>query len=99
VSRYVVCTLCGGTGTHVNPAIDCGGLSAEDFADEDFRESYMRGDYDVPCVRCKGQRVLLAADLERIEAESAERARERRERAREDGDVEGYLGSHDPRWE
>lgn len=51
--------LCRGRGKHVNPAIDCGGIPASDFAeDPDFAESYFRGHYDVPCAACGGRRVV-----------------------------------------
>jgi len=29
--HYVVCPTCNGRGKHVNPSIDCNGLTAEDF--------------------------------------------------------------------
>jgi len=61
--RYVVCDVCEGKGTHVNPNIDRNGLSADDFAeDPDFAESYCAGVYDVPCRECGGQRVVPEAD-------------------------------------
>ena len=59
--RFKVCDLCGGKGKHVNPSIDCGGLSRDDFDyDPDFEEDYMRGRYDVSCYQCRGARVMLA---------------------------------------
>ena len=58
-AKYSVCSLCDGTGTHVNPGIDAGGISESDFDDDpDFRESYMSGVYDVPCYECNGTRVV-----------------------------------------
>jgi len=57
--EWCVCGLCNGKGKHTNPSIDCGGLTSEDFdEDPDFRESYMRGDYDVTCSECSGRRVV-----------------------------------------
>ena len=43
-ATYAVCDRCEGKGSHVNPAIDGNGLSAEDFDEQgpDFREDYMR---------------------------------------------------------
>jgi hypothetical protein len=56
---WAVCDLCRGKGSHVNPSIDCNGLTGEDFdEDPDFAESYMRGDYDVQCGQCNGRRVV-----------------------------------------
>ena len=61
--RYEVCDLCDGKGSHVNPSIDCGGLTAEDF-DEDpgFAEAYFNGGYDQPCNQCGGRRVVPVVD-------------------------------------
>lgn len=58
-AHYEVCSRCRGEGKHVNPSIDGHGLGAEDFEDEDFREAYFGGRYDVPCYECKGERVVL----------------------------------------
>jgi len=72
--KYEVCDLCEGRGTHVNPSIDCCGLTREDFdEDPDFREDYVAGVYDVPCNRCGGKRVVpvvaLPEDIAKIVAE------------------------------
>ena len=68
--KYEVCPTCEGKGKHVNPSIDCDGLTAEDFAeDPDFREEYMSGRYDVTCYGCKGKRVVLELDRDNIAAE------------------------------
>jgi hypothetical protein len=56
--HYEVCDLCNGRGSHVNPSIDSGGISSEDFDyDPDFEEDYRRGVHDVPCYQCGGRRV------------------------------------------
>ncbi len=65
--EYEVCPLCEGKGKHVNPSIDCNGLTAEDFAeDPDFLEEYKSGRYDVPCYECRGKRVVPSTTDERI---------------------------------
>jgi hypothetical protein len=57
--HFEVCPTCRGIGKHVNPAIDEHGISPEQFdEDPDFRESYFKGHYDVPCYGCKGRRVV-----------------------------------------
>lgn len=57
-ATFEVCDLCSGKGTHVNPSIDCQGLTQEDFdEDPDFREDYFSGRYDEVCYRCHGKRV------------------------------------------
>ena len=66
-----VCPLCRGNGTHINPAIDCNGLTSEDFAgDPDFTEAYMSGGYDVQCAQCKGLRVVDVVDEENAPPEA-----------------------------
>lgn len=68
--KYEVCPTCEGKGKHVNPSIDCDGLTAEDFAeDPDFREEYMSGRYDVACYGCKGKNVVHELDRDNIAAE------------------------------
>ena len=56
--EWVVCYTCNGKGSHVNPAIDCGGLTSKDFYDDpEFADGYHSGVYDVPCYECNGRRV------------------------------------------
>ena len=57
---YAVCPLCEGRGSHVNPSIDSQGLTQEDFeeAGPEFKEDYVAGVFDQPCVQCKGRRVV-----------------------------------------
>lgn len=62
-TTWGVCPTCHGEGKHVNPSIDCGGLTADDFRDDpDLEEGYMRGHYDVECYGCKGLRVVRVVD-------------------------------------
>jgi len=69
-AKFVVCPRCQGTGSHVNPSIDGHGLTREDFdQDPDFAEGYFRGDYDIPCATCHGERVVSVIDHERLNAE------------------------------
>lgn len=66
---FDVCPTCNGRGSHVNPSIDCDGLSAEDFAeDPDFAEDYVQGFYDVPCYGCHGRNVVPSLDRKRTPA-------------------------------
>jgi len=68
--KWGVCDVCNGNGTHVNPSIDCGGLTAKDFArDPDFAEEYGRGEYDQPCNRCGGRTTVPVPDFDRISDE------------------------------
>jgi hypothetical protein len=69
-TRWAVCSVCEGKGTHVNPSIDCDGLTAEDFADDpDFAEDYMAGTYDQTCNRCKGRTTERVVDLDKMPAD------------------------------
>jgi len=68
--KWSVCTTCRGEGRHVNPSIDCGGISAQDFHDDpDFADEYMRGTYDQDCTRCAGKRVVPAVDVDAMSSE------------------------------
>ena len=50
------CEVCQGKGKYVNPSIDAGGLTYEDFAnDPEFEEEYFRGAYDQVCEACGGK--------------------------------------------
>lgn len=56
--EYEVCGLCRGSGKIVDPNIDCGGITQEEFdEDPDFEEEYFSGRYDITCTRCRGLRV------------------------------------------
>ncbi len=56
--KFEVCPTCDGRGSHVNPSIDSGGLTSDDFCDDpDFEEDYFSGRYDVSCYECGGKRV------------------------------------------
>lgn len=62
-AKYEVCSTCDGQGKHVNPSIDCGGLTARDFdEDPDFYDDYTQGVFDVICYECKGKRVSPVVD-------------------------------------
>lgn len=57
-AKWQVCHICEGRGKHVNPSIDCNGLSKEDFdRDPDFMEEYLSGVYDITCNNCRGRNV------------------------------------------
>ncbi len=57
--EWEMCNTCNGKGQHVNPSIDSGGISADEFYDDpDFRESYFEGHYDITCFECDGKRVI-----------------------------------------
>lgn len=58
--KYGVCPCCRGRGSVVNPSIDAGGITEEDFErDPGFREDYMAGRFNVTCGQCRGKRVVF----------------------------------------
>lgn len=94
-TTYEVCPVCNGLGKTVNPNIDAHGLTAEDFReDQDFKEEYFSGLYDVPCGACKGKRVLTKERLQELEQNAADRQMA----ARENGDWESYRVAGDYRF-
>lgn len=59
---FIACTGCGGRGSCVNPSVDSHGIGAEEWETEwdiEEREGYLSGQYDIPCPRCGGLRVIL----------------------------------------
>lgn len=71
--KWGVCSVCEGEGKHVNPSIDAGGLSSEDFCDDyEFGQDYMDGVYDVTCYRCKGRTTEAVVDYDAMSPELAE---------------------------
>ena len=68
-SRFEVCPTCEGKGTHDHPAF-CNGITSDEWNgpdwDEDSRAQYLGGAYDVPCHECKGNRVVLMPDFDRL---------------------------------
>lgn len=91
-TKWEVCPQCQGEGKHVNPSIDAGGLTREDFLeDPDFMHDYMSGLHDVACNTCGGKRVVKVVDeqgadpellqdyYDELEAEAADWATQRAE--------------------
>lgn len=68
--KLVDCPTCRGKGKHVNPSIDAGGLTSEDFdRDPGFRAAYFGGSYDVSCYGCDGKRKVPAIDVRELHDE------------------------------
>jgi hypothetical protein len=66
-TKFELCPRCQGAGTHTNPSIDGNGITSSEWAewDDDDRETYMSGGYDVRCETCKGERVVAVPALDR----------------------------------
>lgn len=75
-AKFEVCGRCRGNGTHCNPSIDGHGITSDEWNgpdwDDDSRETYLRGGYDVTCESCGGLRVETVIDDEAIERGSEE---------------------------
>lgn len=66
-TRWEVCPTCDGRGTHVNPAIDAGGIDADMFAeDPDFADDYLAGRYDVRCMECQGRTTVRVVNEDEL---------------------------------
>jgi hypothetical protein len=93
--NWMICPACHGNGTHVNPNIDAGGITASEMHDDpEFLEQYMSGVYDQPCDVCSGSGKIREGKLEEL----AQNAEDRKLAAMEDGDYEGYLMAGDYRY-
>ena len=68
---WVICECCEGDGVTVNPSIDGHGISTQDeiWQDEEFREHYRSGWYDVECGQCYGKGRELLPDYDRLSDE------------------------------
>ena len=63
-TKMEVCGGCRGNGTHVNRNIDGNGITSSEWAewDEEEKDNYMSGAYDVTCEDCGGLRVVPTVD-------------------------------------
>jgi predicted methyltransferase len=77
---FAVCPTCDGRGIHVNPSIDCNGLTRDDFdEDPDFLNEYLGGMYDVTCYECDGNNVVPIIDEHLCNPEILARIRKQQE--------------------
>lgn len=70
-TRFEVCDRCEGRGKHMNPAIDGHGITEDEWNgpdwDDESRETYLSGGYDITCEECKGLRVVPVVDEDRCD--------------------------------
>lgn len=91
--EFVVCTLCEGKGTHVNPSIDSHGLTRDDFLeDPEFAEDYFRGVYDIPCNLCSGSNVIPKCSDPKIQ-KIIDEARQERQQHHLEVEAERRMGA------
>ncbi len=105
-AKWEICDRCGGEGHHVNPAVDGHGISAEEWEqdwDDDSREAYFAGRYDVACeAGCEDGKVRVpdhakASDEERAAIRDWERSQadQRRWDAEDRATRRRESGGHD----
>ncbi len=92
-SMWAICECCGGSGHVENPAFSNGFTSEEfyeTFDDEESREDYFAGAYDVVCDDCNGSGKVQVIDVasctfaqKRVAAMARKEAREEAKYARE----------------
>lgn len=99
-AHYEVCSRCYGKGRHDHPAF-ANGITMEEWHgpdwDDESREQYMAGAYDVPCEVCKGARVELVPDEQQtpeVMAALREDAATRREMEAEQRSERFMLGEY-----
>mgnify|MGYP006262608539 CR=1 FL=1 len=75
-THFIVCPTCKGKGTQMNPSIANAVYTREDFdEDPDFTENYFSNTYDIPCLECRGIRVVPEPDPELNTPEDMEKYR------------------------
>lgn len=72
-AKRIVCPACDGAGTELRGGLKGVVISDENLADDDFREAYFGGRYDVACSECKGLNVVEVVDEDRLTKKMAER--------------------------
>lgn len=74
--KWVICGRCNGNGTHTNPSIDGHGITADEWNgpdwDDESREAYLDGSYDVQCSECNGSGKVQEQDYDSLPDEVRE---------------------------
>lgn len=71
--KRIICPRCNGEGVH-DPEGFGDGFTGAEFAemeagDPDFRRNYFSGRFDVRCSECKGDKIVIGPDVERMNEE------------------------------
>ena len=78
-ARNEVCPGCDGSGSHMTPSLRDHAITAEEWDrdwDDESREMYMNGGYDVTCQTCDGRRVVPVVDEEKCDKDLLQRYRD-----------------------
>jgi hypothetical protein len=70
-AKWEICQRCEGDGHHSNPSIDGNGITSSEWAewDDEEKDTYMSGGYDIPCeAKCSGGKALVV-DTENLNDE------------------------------
>lgn len=74
-SKWVICERCRGNGKHDHPAF-ANGITSDEWNgpdwDDDSREGYLEGRYDVRCEECSGSGKVQEPDLRALSKEDRE---------------------------
>jgi hypothetical protein len=91
-ARFEVCPTCEGSGTVDHPAFS-NGITGSEWAewDQDEREDYLRGRYDVPCGQCNGQRVVEVPDVARCDYATKRELAQARRALRAQAEADAYI--------
>ncbi len=93
---WAICERCDGDGQHDHPAFS-NGITASEWADdwdEESRETYLRGGYDVPCDDCGGSGKVRVPDLDKCSPQ----LRAALEDWRRETHLARVESEHDARW-
>lgn len=79
--KFIICDMCEGFGKVDNPAFSQGFTSSEwSDLEQEQRDTYLSGSYDVTCSCCKGSGKVQVPNMEVLTfAEKRQLARDRRE--------------------
>lgn len=95
-AKREVCSRCDGDGHHSNPAIDGHGIGMDEWNnewDEEEREMYLSGAYDITCEECHGEKIVEVLDYEAAKAEYPELLKKYQDLQNEKADYEAMCAA------
>lgn len=74
--KWEICANCEGCATDRGASVECdgGGFTSSEWAeqDDDFKQDYLSGAYDRPCLTCKGLGRVQIPDIKLLPADEQE---------------------------